>query len=242
MTKKSLLRYLTNAESGMLFCFILSVLAFTSCDHRDPQAEFEVLSETVFSNPSAGEQAAQGYIDYFSNKKNARINEAYEIRDLYRTMEGFFSNSFSSYADFLENGRELNEEMSRCYYSGVRQTWMSLYGKERERLLGPLMDSINESSFEAYFKSQVRELSENEFNIWKIESIDPVSMSTPEPVKDGTAKKCNGEYRVHLRGGVVGLLTEEALIEIEGVIGLDETGNVYFTRTGYQFLKKPALQ
>ena len=129
----------------------------------------------------------------------------------------------------------MNNELSYSNYEGVRTVWKSLYEKERTRLLGPLMDSITESNFEDFFKAQVYQLCEKKYNIWEVESIDQLSLSTPTLVNDGTAKKCYGEYRVHLRGNVFGLLTKDARVSIEGTIGPDESGYLTPFRTGYEF-------
>ena len=220
--------------------FLFAVISF-SCEQRDPQAEYELLCETFFSSPNEGESAAQEYIDYFYKNEKARISEVSEIRHQYRLIDGFLSNSFTSYADFLNQSCDLNNELSHSTYTGVRKLWNSLYEKERNRLLGPLMDSITESDFDEFFKTQVSSLCEKEFNIWDIESIDRVSISTPTLIKDGTAKKSNGEYRVHLRGNVFGILTKTARISIEGTIGPDESGNIITERIGYQFIEKPIL-
>ena len=109
-------------------CLILLVIVATSCEQRDPQAEFELLRETVYSSPQEGEETAQEYIDYFYKKKGARITEASEIRDQYRKMVIFFSISFSSYADFLTKSRELNYELSYSSYDGVDFTACSCTG------------------------------------------------------------------------------------------------------------------
>ena len=220
---------------------MLCVLLAASCEQRDPQAEYELLRETIYSSPHDGEVAAQEYIDYFYNKKKARITEVSEIRNQYRQMDGFFSNSFGSYADFISKSRELNNELSYSNYEGVRKLWQSLYERERNRLLGPLMDSITETDFNTFFQSQVRLLCENEFNVWKVESIDQISLSTPTLINGGTAKKSYGEYRVHLRGALLGIATPTARVSIEGTIGPDESGTVIPNRTGYQFLEKPIL-
>ena len=216
----------------LMCCFMLMTI---SCEQRDPQAEYELLCETIYSSPCDGETAAQEYIDHFYGNKRARITEVSEIRHQYRLMEGFFSNYFSSYADFISQSRDLNSELSHSNYAGVRKTWSSLYGKERERLLGPLMDSITESVFDDFFKTQVRKLSNERNPIFEVESIDRVNLSTPMLVSDGTAKKCRGEYRVHLRGSAIGLITSAYDISIEGLIGPDELGNLNYERTGYQF-------
>ena len=216
-------------------CLMLFVLMGVSCEQRDPQAEYELMRETAYSSPREGEEVAQEYIDYFYKEKKARITEVSEIRDQYRKMDAFFANSFNSYADFLKQGKDLNNELSYSNYNGVRKVWKSLYDRERNRLLGPLMDSITESDFEEFFKAQVWQLSENNYNIWEVESIDQVSLSTPTLVNDGTAKKCHGEYRVHLRGNVLGVLTKDARVSIEGTIGPDDLGNLTPVRTGYEF-------
>lgn len=228
-------------EKMMAFCFMLFVVMFASCEQRDPQAEYEALRETMYSSPREGEAAAQEYIDYFYEKKGARITEVSEIRNQYRQMDEFFSKSYSNYAAYINQSREINRELSRSIYEGVRKKWLALYEQERSRLLGPLMDQITESDFESFFKTQVKNLCENEFNIWEIESIDQVYLSTPTLINDGTAKKAQGEYRAHLRGDVIGLITRDARISIEGVIGPNENGYIDYVRTSYQFLEKPIL-
>ena len=230
-----------NKARNVIWCLLLFIFILTSCEQRDPQAEYELLRETIYSSPHDGELAAQEYIDYFYNKKKARITEVSEIRNQYRQMDGFFSNFFGSYSDFISKSRELNNELSYSNYEGVRKLWQSLYARERNRLLGPLMDSITETDFDTFFQSQVRRLCENEFNVWKVESIDLISLSTPTLVNEGTAKKSYAEYRIHLRGALWGVATPTARISIEGTIGPDESGTVISNRTGYQFLEKPII-
>ena len=227
--------------SKVTWCLLIVALILFSCEQRDPQAEYELLCETVYSSPNEGESAAQEYIDYFYKNKKAKTTEVSEIRHQYRQIESFLANTFNSYMEFLNQSRDLNKELSHSNYTGVRKLWKTLYEKERNRLLGPLMDSITESDFDEFFKTQVSSLCEKEFNIWDIESIDRVSISTPTLIKDGTAKKSNGEYRVHLRGNVFGVLTKTARISIEGTIGPDESGNIITERIGYQFIEKPIL-
>lgn len=228
-------------KSIVLFFMLPLLFATQSCENRDPFAEYEILRDTVFSSPSDGVAAAQEYINYFYNKSGARTTEVSEIRHHYRLMDGFFSGSYNSYCDFIHQGRDINRELSQSTYNGVRKTWQTLYEREKNRLLGPVMDGITESDFDAFFKTQVRLLCENEFTFWEIESIDRVSLSTPSIVNDGTAKKSQGEYRVHLRGNIMGIVTKEARISIEGTIGIDESCNITANRTGYQFLQKPIL-
>ena len=225
----------------ILIVFAFAFVAFSCEEKRDAQLEYEQLRDTRYSSPREGESAAQEYIDYFHNKNAPRINDVYEIRSQYRKMDDFFSKSYSNYADYINRSREINRELSRSIYEGVRKMWLTLYEQERSRLLGPLMDQITESDFESFFKTQVKNLCENEFNIWEIESIDQVYLSTPTLINDGTAKKAQGEYRAHLRGGVIGLITRDARISIEGVIGPNENGYINYIRTSYQFLEKPIL-
>lgn len=212
----------------------------TSCDQRDPQAEYEILRQAVYSNPQEGIDATQEYIDHFHNKSGARITEVSSIRDEYRKMADFIEHSFNSYADFLNQSREINAELSSSYYEGVRKTWQLIYEKERNQVLGPIMDSINESSFEEFFKTQVILLCEDEFNIWDIKEIDMISLTSPKLSDDGTMKKASGEFRIHLKGKAFNT-NEVARISIEGTIGPDESGYIQRRRTGYEFLEKPIL-
>lgn len=223
------------------FLFVLFVFIMCSCEQRNPQAEYELLCETEYSIPKDGESTAQEYIDYFYRNTKARITEVSEIRDQYRRMDSFFSNTFNSYAEFIKQGKELNYELLYSKYNGVRKTWKTLYERERKRLLAPLMDNITESDFDTFFQSQVRQLCENELNSWNIESADKVSLSVPIVINGGMAKKSLGEYRVHLCGKHVAFRST-ARISIEGTIGPDENGNVIHTRTNFSFLDKPLIK
>ena len=230
-----------NKFGTCLIAFFIFVLVTTSCEQRDPLAEYDNLCEAVYSNPQEGIDAAQEYIDYFYNKDGARIDEVSEIRQQYRMIQDFRSNSYNSLPDFLSQVREINQELSYSNYNGVRKMWTALYEKERDRLLEPILESITEYTFDDFFKAQVRRLCENEFNLWDVESIDQVSLATPTLDNNRTAKKSYGEYRIHLRGKLLGT-AESARISIEGTIGINDYGYINETRTGYQFLEKPLLK
>ena len=228
-------------KSRIVFYSMLCVLLAVSCEQRDPQAEYELLRETVFTSPREGEDAAQEYIDYFNKNKKARIAEVSEMRSQYQKIDVFTSVTFNTYVDFLNQTRELSKELSRSDYLGVRKLWSSLYGDRHDRLLGELMDSILESDFDDFFKKEVWKISEREF-LLGVESVDQVSLSMPTLVNNGTAKKASGEYRVHLRGkDLLGWVSRTAIVQVEGTIGTDVSGNLASIRTGYQILKKPSL-
>lgn len=233
----------------MLLCLLLFSIVLTSCDQRDPEAEYEVLREKVFESPHEGVEVAQEYIAHFNEnnnflgkKKKARITEVSEIRSQYRKMDALFSNSYSSYRDFMTASHELNYELSYSNYDGVRRTWQSLYEKQRKRLLAPLMDSITESDFDRFFQEDARKICGNECSSWTIESIEKVSMTKPILEYNGTAKKVLGEYRVRLSGNTFSFIPSSARFSIEGTLGPDESGNIIYTRIKYTVLDKPLIQ
>ena len=197
----------------------------------------------MYSKPQDGIDAAQGYIDYFYNKKDAHISEVTEIRKQYRQMREFFAKPLSSFAEFKSAGDDLNRELLYSSYEGVRKSWANLYGKEQERLLGPIMDNITEDLFDSFFKAQVMQLCEQEFLTWSVESVDRTNLSVPLLVSNGMAKQCDGEYLAHLRQTLLGVSfrTGVAKVSISGTIGPDNTGTPQFTRTRYNFLEKPIL-
>lgn len=231
------------------FLFMLLMFFLCSCEQRDPQAEYEALREKTFESPHEGVEVAQEYIAHFEKsnglfgkKKKARITEVSEIRSQYMRMDAFFSNSYSSYGDYMTASRELNYELSYSNYDGVRRTWLSLYEKQRKRLLAPLMDSITESDFERFFQEDARKISGSECPSWQIESIEKVSMTNPILEYNGTAKKVLGEYRVRLSGNTFTFIPSSARYSIEGTIGPDESGNIIYTRIKYTVLDKPLIR
>lgn len=223
----------------ILIVLTIAFVAFSCEEKRDAQLEYEQLRDIWYSSPREGESAAQEYIDYFHNKNAPRINDVYEIRSQYRKMDDFFSKSFENYATFMSESRELNAELSRSNYSGVRQLWKNLYEEEQNRLIESVLDNITASNFDSFFRSEIRKICENEFYTWEIESIDQVSLSTPTPINGKIGKEASGQYRIHLRGAVLGLRTSEAILSIEGAIGISDTGSFNYIRTGYHFLEKP---
>lgn len=229
-----------NKTTIIIGSVLLFVFMQTSCEQRDPQAEYELLCETVYSSPNEGIEAAQEYLDYFHNNKKARRTEVSEMKRQYQKIDVFLLNTFNSYVDFLNQTRELNKELSRSDYLGVRKMWSSNYREKHDRLLGELMDSITESDFDDFFKREVWQISEREF-LLGVESVDQVSLSVPTLVNDGTAKKATGEYRVHLRGNLFEFVTRSARVSIEGTRGVDASGNLISIRTGYQILERPSL-
>ena len=227
-------------QKGKLIVCIVLVALIVACEQRDPQAEYELLCETVFPTPDEGVEATQEYIDYFHKNKKARIPEVSEMRRQYQKMAIFLSNTYNSYVDFLNQTRELNKELSHSDYLGVRKMWSSLYEEKHNRLLEELMDSITESDFDDFFSREVWQISEREF-LLGVEAVDKVSLSMPTLVNNGTAKKCSGEYRVHLRSNLFEWITRSARVSIEGSIGIDAYGNLVPQRTGYQILERPSL-
>ena len=219
----------------------LVLAAVFACDQRDPQAEYEALRDAVFSDPRDGMDIAEEYINHFRSRKGSRGTEVSEIYDYYRSMHDFFSGSYRTYPEFMSESRPLDVSLSYCNYEGVRNTWNNLYGQERSRLLAPLMDRITELTFDGYFKNQVRSLCQEEFKTWDYESIDRLSLSTPTIVRDGSVKEASGQYRVHLRGNIIGIRTSTATVAISGLIGVDADGNLVSERTGYDFLDSPIL-
>ena len=223
------------------FCFMLFALMDISCEQRNPQAEYELLRVTVYESPKEGVEVANEYIDHFQNNKKARITEVSEIRSQYMRMNAFFSNSYSSYGDYMTASRELNYELSYSNYDGVRRTWLSLYERQRKRLLAPIMDSITESEFDRFFQEDARKISGSKYPSWNVESIEKISMTTPILEYSGMAKKALGEYRVRLSGKRTGF-PESARFSVEGTLGPDESGNIIYTRKECKEYEKPFIR
>lgn len=226
---------------SVFIALVALLTAVCACDQRDPQAEFEALRIAVFPTPKAGLDVAQEYIDHFHSRKGNRVNEVTDIRNLYRSMEDFFSQSFRSYPEFMKGAASLDKEFSLSVYEGVKNTWKNLYGQERDRLLTPLMDGITEDTFDAFFKTQVRYLCEGEYKTWDIESIDQVRLDTPAIIRDGTIKEASGVYRAHMRGNILKIRTSTATVSVSGRIGVDPSGNMTAELTGHDFQDGPIL-
>ena len=224
-----------------LFLLALMTMSAAACDNRDPQAEYEALSAAVYPYPRNGIDAAQEYIDHFYKKGGARINEVSDIRHQYRLMADFFAETYSDYGHFLRESKTLDRELSGSVYEGVRNTWKNLYARERDRLLAPLMEQITEEAFDKYFQYQIRSFCEERYQTWGRESTDRLGLNTPRIKADGTTKECQGRYRVHLRGKIIGIRTSTADVENSGEIGVDAQGRYTYRLVSYNFSNEPIL-
>ena len=215
----------------------MTLFIVTSCEQRDPLAEYEVLRDSVFTRPEEGVNAAQEYIDYFYKKAEAKNTEVEEIRQQYRKMEDFFSNPFSSFADYMNQSRDLNRELSNSDYYGVRQTWKNIFEKERKRLVWPGLDLVTDSVFDAYFRSQVRAICEKEYDE-EIDSIEQMSLTPPTLVNNEMAKESTGIYKINMTKyiwlfGRIPVDHFSVVITVE----IDETEQKKFERTNYEIIQ-----
>ena len=222
----------------------LTAMLVVACVSRDPQAEYEALCSTVFSDPQDGLDQAQEYIDYFYGEKKARTKEVTDIRNKYKEMVGFFSMSHNSYGDFMTESDFLNLELSTSPYEGVRKTWNSLYKQTRNRLVTPLLDKINEQLFDEYFMTQANQLFDlQDYSTWVPTTTERVLINTPRVKSDGTTKECSGKYRIYCQQDILRLGVKKrndyAEIEITGEIGVDEAGGYTYKIISHNFTKEP---
>ena len=84
-----------------------------------------------------------------------------------------------------------------------------------------------------------KELCKDETLFLKADVCDVVEMSEPQLTEDGFSKTCEGTFRVHLKGKLIGLLKSTALIKIKGIIVGDSIPTFQYKQVGYDILEAP---
>ena len=218
---------------------LLCILGCPSCDQRDPEAEYQDLSLTAF-NPQDGMDKAQEYMTHFQKNRFAHIQEAREIYYEYASIQDFDRKTYYDLAELIEDGQELDQELSMSQSPGVRRTWSSLYKEKRKRTQQYILDSLNEIRFSPELSRAAREICAGTYMTWDVESVSEISIGPAELVEDGTAKRCSAEYQVYLRGNIVGRRTYNARVSASGRYSFDSMGHLHFTLEDSHVIDGPA--
>ena len=84
-----------------------------------------------------------------------------------------------------------------------------------------------------------KELCKDGTILMKPDVCDVVEMGEPQLTEDGFSKTCEGTFRVHLKGSLVGLLQSTALIKLKGEIVGDSIPTFQYKLVGYEILEAP---
>ena len=211
-----------------------------ACDNRDPGADYDSLCKAVYTNPQAGINACYGYLNIFDGNDGCRKTEVSIILTEFQSMDSLFRTPQRSFKDYMTATAGLNQIMPVSPYECVRETWKKLYQEGEDRFLQPLLDQIDEHKFDEYFQRQVKQKCQEEYPLYKCESVDRLEIGDPIIKPDGKTKECTAKYRGHLNQNVrFTNFSKEPEIEIRGEIKVDESGNYSFKTVLWGFTKKP---
>lgn len=219
--------------------FLLIPFFLIACEQRDPEIEFQKILDTPYTNVKEGIKALDDYIDYFSGKSNTHIEEIYKMRREYSFMEELFNGSYSDYAQFMEAIGQAKDKGEDSEFASVREVWRQLFQRKKHSLLDPSLEKLDKNSFVGYMSENAKELCKDETLFLKADVCDVVEMSEPQLTEDGFSKTCEGTFRVHLKGKLIGLLKSTALIKIKGIIVGDSIPTFQYKQVGYEILEAP---
>ncbi|MBO4659562.1 MAG: hypothetical protein J5637_08065 [Prevotella sp.] len=224
-----------------IYNWSLLLIAFflLSCEQRDPEVEFQRLAETSFTNVRDAIDATNDYIDYFYKKSSRHLQEVYQMRTEYRVMDALFNESYHDYVEFIDRVNEAKNKGEDSSSAGVRETWRQLFSKKKHSLLDPGLEKLDKSSFEAYMSENARELCKDGTIFMKADECDVVELGEPQLTDDGFSKTCEGTFRVHLKGKLVGLLKSTALIKLKGKIVGDGIPTFQYKMVEYEIIEAP---
>ena len=226
--------------NSWLNCFFLLIPFFLlACEQRDPEAEFQKLVDTPYTNIKEGIKALDDYIDHFKGKATQHIEEAYKMRSQYSAMDELFSGSFRDYAHFMEVVDQTKEKGEDSQFASVREVWRQLFVKKKHSLLDPGLEKLDKNSFVDYMTENAKELCKDGTILLKSDVCDIVEMGEPQLTEDGFSKTCEGTFRVHLKDPLVGLLQSTALIKLKGEIVGDCVPSFQYRLAGYEILEAP---
>ena len=222
----------------LLIVASLSALSLLSCDSRDPEAEFQELSSTVFDSHE-GVAKAREYLNHFKKNRKAHLQEVNTILFEYEMMADFARKSFSDYASLISEGQELDSKFSTSLSPGVRNAWYALYKDKRKRTMEYCLSALSEIDFSPELSNAAQEICSRTYYLWEVEDISEVSIGPAELIGEGSAKRCTGTYEIFLRNSLIPSLTNRARVEASGRFSFDSWGNLHFTQEDSEILQGP---
>jgi hypothetical protein len=228
-----------STNSWQKWFFLLIPFFLLACGQRDPEVEFQKLLDTPYTNIKEGLKALDDYIGYFSGKSSEHMEEAYKMRREYSAMADLFNDSYQDYAQFMEVIDKLKDKGEDSEFASVREVWRQLFSKKKHSLLDPGLEKLDKNSFVEYMTENAKELCKDGTILMKPDVCDVVEMGEPQLTEDGFSKTCEGTFRVHLKGSLVGLLQSTALIKLKGEIVGDSIPTFQYKLVGYEILEAP---
>ena len=229
-----------NTNRWQNWFLILIPFFFVACGQRDPEVEFQKLLDTPYTNIKEGLKALDDYIGYFSGKSSEHMEEVYKMRREYSAMADLFNDSYQDYAQFMDVIDKLKDKGEDSEFASVREVWRQLFSKKKHSLLDPGLEKLDKNSFVAYMSESAKELCKDGTVFMKADNCEVVEMGEPQLTEDGFSKTCEGIFRVHLKGKLVGLLQSTAQIKLKGMIVGDSIPTFQYKLVGYEILEAPS--
>ena len=218
---------------------ILGALSCLSCERRDPEAEFQVLSSTGFE-PQEGMEKTREYLAHFRRNKKAHIQEVTALYREYVKIVDFDRKSYPDYARLVSEGKELNGELSKSPFQGIKDIWPDFYSEKQQQGKEYFLNLLTESDFSPKLAEAATELCRDKYKIlWK--SVETTEMQICHPIltPDGSAIQCAGEYSVVLDP----LLGKDKIARVmaSGRYSFDAQGNLRYTPIDSRIIEGPPI-
>ena len=217
-----------STNSWQKWFFLLIPFFLLACEQRDPEAEFQKLLDTPYTNIKEGLKALETLLTGCGNKKNDK--NVIKV-----------GASPTPHAEILNVVKDkLKDKGEDSEFASVREVWRQLFSKKKHSLLDPGLEKLDKNSFVEYMTENAKELCKDGTILMKPDVCDVVEMGEPQLTEDGFSKTCEGTFRVHLKSKLVGgLFQSTAQIKLKGMIVGDSIPTFQYKLVGYEILEAP---
>lgn len=202
--------------------------------------------------PSKAIEEHQRVINLFNSSHGIALREKYSdlntcLSQLERNLEIFqlmnstLEASFSNIADFNQTMLSITPTYQQ-YGVDIARVWEQFVDIRRKNLADNILQGMVRD-FETYLSKDAEEICTNDYENFKVQRIETVSLSTPTRHKEYVGYQCEGVFRVYLVGAFLGWDKGSIKISVKGKICMREDENkqisgISYSRDDFSYIER----
>ena len=198
---------------------------------KEYNKKYEKLSNQAYYDINTAIQEQEGFLNEFTSEYgsqlllrqsqlNSLIDKIRAIKEEFKTMKLFFDREFSDLVSFNSEVKYNDYKYENSNFETIRTSWKKISYSQRDDQAKKDMNN-KVANFEEYLKNDAKRICNYNFNDFVVDgsqNIQTISVGSPFQHDKYNAKVCEGNFRVYLKGALVGWDKGTVKISIKGMI------------------------
>lgn len=197
----------------------------------------------------------QSAIDLLSSSEAIQLQETHpelkgwlqrlnDDKALILKMKDFFERDYSSIENFNSEVRD-NAYLYSNQSSNIAQIWETMTAVYQSKLADRILQE-KIRHFEQELSDDAQAICLNDFEGFKVQRVETVSMGAPHKMSQYEGYECEGVFRVYLIGALIGWDKGSVKIQVKGHIALrvdsdNKLTDVRYSRSDYSVLERSGI-